>query len=212
MDPMNWFSLYKPSGSPAVYRRNGGVKPWEPPPLIKNKFAKNILITLALGAGGALVTMNPAGAAYFIIHGAIVLALKDRNFKHEIKRLKKKGYVALTKTERGIAVKLLKKARNRLKGIILEDIALPKEKKWDGKWRLFTFDIPEKYRLARNMLRRKLKNLGMYNMQRSVFVYPHDCGKDLEFIVDYYGVERYATYAEVSYIDIDKELRKYFKI
>lgn len=212
MDPMNWFSLYKsfePGGED--YYRKGKTKQWEPPPLIKNKFAKNILITLALGAGGALVTMSPAGAVYFMVHGAIVLALKDRHFKHEIKRLEKKGYVALTKTEQGFAVKLLKKANRRLKGILFEDIVLPRVKLWDGKWRFFIFDIPEKYRSARDTLRQKLKDLGMYNIQRSVYVYPHDCRKELEFLSDYYGITKYATYVETSFTDIDKELRKCLK-
>lgn len=211
MDPMNWFSLYKTNQPPPMrYNRTDRMKPWEPPPLIKNKFARNILITLTLGAGGALVTMSPAGAVYFMIQGAIVLALKDRDFRHEIKRLEKKGYVALTKTPDGYAVRLLKKANRRLGGILFEDLILPKENKWDGRWRLFIFDIPEKYRLARDMLRRKLKELGMYNMQRSVFVYPYDCRKELEFLSDYYGIAKYATYVESNHIDIDRQLRKYF--
>ena len=211
MDPLNWFSLYKDYPAWQNYQRKGPFKPWEPPPLIKNKFAKNILIALALGAGGALVTMSPVGAAYFMIHGAIVLALKDMKFKHEIRRLEKKGYVALTKTPDGLAVKLLRKAGRRLKGILFDDLVLSSKQSWDGKWRLFIFDIPEKSRLARNMLRRKLKDLGMYNMQRSVYAYPHDCRRELEFIAEYYGIARYAVYAEVSYLDVDKELRRSFR-
>lgn len=211
MDPMNRFSLYRTFQARPIYNRTNRMKPWEPQPLIKNKFARNILITLALGAGGALVTMSPVGAAYFMIHGAIVLAVKDRNFKHEIKRLEKKGYVALTKTPEGFAVKLLKKARKRLNGILLEDLVLPKGGKRDGKWRMFIFDIPEKHRSARDTLRRKLKDLGMYNIQRSVFAYPYDCRKELEFIADYYRIAEYATYVETAFIDIDKELRKHFK-
>ena len=187
------------------------MKPWQPPPLIKTKFARNILITLALGAGGAMVTITPAGAACFMIHGVIVLALKDRNFRHEIRRLERKGYIALTKAPEGFAVKLLKKARRRLKRILFEDLVLPSSRNWDGKWRLFIFDIPEKYRSSRDTLRLKLKKLGMYNIQRSVYAYPFDCRKELEFLSDYYDIAEYATYVETAYTDIDKELRKYFK-
>lgn len=211
MDPMNWFSLYRSFEPGSIYSSRNGATPGELPPLTKDKIAKKILITLALGAGGALVTMNPAGAAYFLVHGAIVLALKDQSFKHEIKRLEQKGYIALTKTEQGFTVKLLKKASRRLKGIIFEDLVLPQEKRWDGKWRLFIFDIPEKLRSARDTFRQKLKDLGMYNIQRSVYVYPHDCRKELEFLADYYGITRYGTYLETFYIDIDKELRRSFK-
>lgn len=155
--------------------------------------------------------MSPAGAIYFMVHGAIVLALKGSDYRREIKRLQKSDYVALTKKPKGFTVKLLKKAQRRLKEIVLEDIKFPKSEKWDGKWRFYIFDIPEKNRSARNQLRQKLKDLGMYNVQRSVFVYPYDCRQELEFIGDYYRIARYATYAEVNYSDIDNLLRRFFR-
>lgn len=211
-DPLSWFNPYRePYKGRQIYNKTDHIKPYAPPPLIKSKIAKNILITLALGARGAIITMNPAGAVYFMVHGVIMLAMKDQDYKREIKRLKKNGYIALTKSPQGFAAKLLNRANQRIKKIVFDDLVLPKTTRWDGKWRLFIFDIPEEDRMARNMLRRKLKDLGMYNMQRSVFVYPYDCRKELEFISDHYGVARYATYLETNYIDIDKELRRYFK-
>lgn len=211
MDPLNRFSLYRTNQPPQIPYRTDGTKPFEPPSLVKNKFAKNIFIALALGAGGAIITMSPVGAVYFVVHGMIVLAMKKRDYKREMLRLEKRGYVSLTKKPQGFAVKLLKKANSRLKGVLFADLVLPRAKIWDGKWRLFIFDIPEKYRSARDTLRQKLKNLGMYNVQRSVYAYPFDCRRELEFLADYYGVGKYASYAETSYTDIDKELRKRFK-
>lgn len=207
-DPLTWFSINK-TYQPGGFKRQ--KSPFKRPPIIKNKIARNILITLAAGAGGALVTMSPVGAVYFMIHGAVVLALEGKDYKHEIKRLKKKGYIALTKSPKGFVARLLKKSRKRLKRILLEDLKLPQGLKWDGKWRLYIFDIPEKYRSARDTLRAKLKSMGMYNIQRSVFAYPFDCREELEFLGEYYEVSDYSTYVETSYSDIDKELRKYFK-
>lgn len=210
-----WFNLYKSHPiflDRKFYNQTDRMKPWQPPPLIKNKFARNILITLALGAGGALVTMSPAGAVYFMVHGAIVLAIKGGDYRREIKRLEKKGYVALTKSPKGFIVKILKRAKPRLKNIFIEDVKLPRNAKWDRKWRLYTFDIPEKDKISRNLLRRKLKNLGMFNIQRSVFAYPYDCLPELEFISDHYGVSKHSAFMEVSYTDIDKELRRFFRL
>lgn len=212
MDPMNRFSLYRTFQARPIYNQTNRMKPWEPPPLIKNKVARHILITLALGAGGALVTMSPLGAVYFMIHGSIILALKDMDYKREMKKLEKKGYTALTKTPEGFVVKLLKKSTKRLQTILIEDVVLPISHKWDGKWRLYFFDIPEKHRAARDYLRRKLKDLGMFNVQRSVFVYPYDCRQELDLISDYYQVSEYGSYAEISYSDIDGELRRFFKL
>lgn len=208
------FNLYRsgPRYYEKKYNQTDRMKPWEPPPLIKNKFARNILITLALGAGAALITTSPAGIVYFMVHGAIVLALKDRDYKREIRKLTRKGYVALTKRHKGFAAKLLKKAKPRLKNIFIEDVKLPRDAKWDGKWRLYTFDIPEKDKLSRDLLRRKLKGVGMYNIQRSVFAYPYDCRPELEFISNHYGISKHSAFMEVSYTDIDKELRRFFKL
>ncbi len=46
----------------------------------------------------------------------------------------------------------------------------PPEEPWDGKWRLITFDIPEKRRRERDWLRSALLNAGYSFIQRSVFL------------------------------------------
>lgn len=163
--------------------------------------ATTLLVSPVVGAAGFFLGM--AGARYLF---------RKSDFSREVKRLQKKGYVALTKTEKGWLVKILKKGRRRYKEIQMENLQLPLPEEWDGKWRLFIFDIPEELRDKRDYLRRKLKGLGLYNIQRSVFAYPYDCRTELEFVSNYYNLAKYTTYAEVSYTDIDKELKKHFKM
>lgn len=56
-------------------------------------------------------------------------------------------------------------------------------KKWDGKWRVVVFDIKEMNRYLRDRLRDKLKELGFGMLQESVWITPHDIGKDMrEFL------------------------------
>jgi len=57
-----------------------------------------------------------------------------------------------------------------------------------------------------------MKSLGLYNIQRSVLAYPHDCREQLEMITEYFLLNKYCTYVETSYIDIDKELRRHFNL
>lgn len=158
----------------------------------------------------ALLT-SPFGL-YAIVHGAARYFFRKSDFHREIKRLQKGGYVALTKTEKGWLIKLLPKGKVRGQQIAFEHLKLPRDKHWDGKWRLFSFDIPEEFKNARNMLRFKLKSLGCYNIQRSLFVYPYDCRKELELVAEHYKVTKYTLFAEVAYIDLDKELRKFFDL
>ena len=49
-----------------------------------------------------------------------------------------------------------------------------KRRKWDGKWRLLVYNIPETMRELRSKLRYKLQSMGFANMSASVWVSPHD--------------------------------------
>ena len=54
---------------------------------------------------------------------------------------------------------------------------------WDGLWRIVLFDIAEENRKVRNLIRRKLKNLGFAMFQKSVWVTPFDVAEDVvEFL------------------------------
>jgi DNA-binding transcriptional regulator PaaX len=132
------------------------------------------------------------------------------DFQREVNRLKKNGYVSLKKSEPAWYVQLLPKGDKKRQAALLNDLRLPKTKLWDGKWRVFFFDIPENKKSARDQLRRKLKELGMFNFQRSVFAYPYDCRKELETVYRHFGVEKHVTYLVTGNIDINRELRKHF--
>lgn len=44
------------------------------------------------------------------------------------------------------------------------------ESKWDGKWRIIMFDIPEKIKTERQRLRSQLLSLNYHMLQKSVFI------------------------------------------
>lgn len=186
-------------------------KQTEFPPIIKNQIAKKILLGLVIGAAVPIFLSSPYGL-YFLARGAVKMYFKKNDFRHEARRLQKRGYVALTKTSKGFLVKLLKKGERKQATLRMKNLQLSKSKIWDEQWRLLIFDIPEGNKLLRDLLSKKLKSLGMYNFQRSTFVYPYNCRKELDFLCGHYGLERYTTYAEVSYIDIAPQLKKYFKL
>jgi len=52
-------------------------------------------------------------------------------------------------------------------------------KKWDKKWRIIVFDIPEELRKERARFRTRLKWLGCVMLQESVFVFPYPCEEEL---------------------------------
>jgi len=57
-------------------------------------------------------------------------------------------------------------------------------KVWDNKWRIVIFDIEEKNKIIRETLRRKLKELGFGQLQKSVWITPHDFLDDFRDYID----------------------------
>jgi len=54
------------------------------------------------------------------------------------------------------------------------------KKRWDKKWRLVTFDIPEKERQIRKSIRNRLQEMGFAYFQRSVWISPLPVAKFVE--------------------------------
>lgn len=83
---------------------------------------------------------------------------------------------------------------------------------WDGKWRLVVFDVPEKKKPAREALRRKLRELGFYELQKSVFVFPYECKDEIDFIIEFFDMRPYVRYGVLESIDNDIHLQKIFSL
>lgn len=80
--------------------------------------------------------------------------------------------------------------------------------KWDGKWYLVVFDIPEKYRRARDNLRRKLYELGFGFIQKSVFISPYNYLSDIKKLAEKNQVQDFIRLMVVTEIDNPKDIVK----
>ena len=87
---------------------------------------------------------------------------------------------------------------------------IKKPKRWDHKWRLLIFDVPEKRRFMREKIRRVLKSFEFYRLQDSVWVYPYECEEVLDLLRTKYYVRFEALYIRAEYIQQDRWLRKHF--
>ena len=87
-----------------------------------------------------------------------------------------------------------------------------KKEKWDGKWRIIAFDIPEKYKKNRDALRRRLKSIGFCELQKSIFVTPINCEKEMKIFIDFFYLGKYVRFGILDFIDNENYLKKIFKI
>ncbi len=51
--------------------------------------------------------------------------------------------------------------------------------RWDHKWRIVVFDIPQTLTKNRNIFRRRLKWMGFRALQKSVLILPYPCEQEL---------------------------------
>lgn len=137
----------------------------------------------------------------------------DRKALHQVlERFKVNGFVKFIledgNREKVILTPLGKSAHLRYK---FRNVELQKAKKWDKVWRMVLFDIPESKRKIRDALRRKLKDLGFLEFQKSVFLFPFPCEEEVNFIINFFDISEHVYYIE-SGITPDNSFRAHFKL
>lgn len=117
--------------------------------------------------------------------------LKKSSLAKALKRLREGGLIELVSDEQ-LAFRITGKGREKalLASLLIE------EDKWDGKYRIVIFDIPEKRRIARDLLRIKLKNWGFVPWQRSVWVTKKACKKPLRDFIKQVGINDWVMVIE----------------
>ena len=121
------------------------------------------------------------------------------------------GYISWKEKSDGTCeVMITKRGISRAKLLDIENLTIKKPDRWDEKWRVVFFDIPEKKKKARNALREKLRDLGFCEMQKSVFVFPYECQDEINFIVTLFEIKSYVQYAEMAKTTNEVALRKCF--
>lgn len=123
---------------------------------------------------------NPHFYAYY---GGWDRPLKKAELAQAFKRLRERGLIDFVSNDK-LAYRLTDKGRQKA---VWESVRI-EDGEWDGKWRLVIFDIPEKRRNARNLLRHSLKEWGFVPWQRSVWATKKNCTKALRNFIKGVGI------------------------
>ncbi|MFH1346930.1 MAG: hypothetical protein ABIH10_01630 [Spirochaetota bacterium] len=139
--------------------------------------------------------------------------IKRQHIRETVKRLNQKGLIELIEKNNKIYMEITKNGKKLIKDFDYDYIKLSDHKKWDKKWRMVIFDIPEKKSKERRALSVKLKELGFYPLQESVFIYPHNCQDEIDFVCGFLDIDRYVNYCIVDVLDKKEgDLRKFFDL
>lgn len=187
---------------------------------MKKKFFPRIGITgqkilLLLLSGAALAfTRSPAG--YRRILRAAAREWRDLNRKelyYAIRRLYESKLVHYKQNDDGtVTLALNRDGRRVALRYKLDEMSIPKPDQWDYRWRVVLFDIPEKKRRLRDTLRMRLRQLGLIELQKSVFVHPYECRNEIDFIIELYDARRYVRFIEAVHIDTESHLKLKFRL
>ncbi len=156
---------------------------------------KAILLALGVGAVIGVALVFPGiGYVYKELDKQKWQKLKKRGqLGGAIKRLEKQKLISWKEQDGNLILTLTNKGKKRIIQYKLDDLQIKKNKR-DGLWRIIVFDIPERNKQARDFFRGKLKQMGLYQLQESVFYTPYECKDEIDFLRYELGVEKYVIY------------------
>jgi DNA-binding transcriptional regulator PaaX len=137
---------------------------------------------------------------------------KSEHFARSITCLKRRRLVSVAEKDGQQILTLSENGKKRVLQFELDKLVIKRPRKWDGYWRLVLFDIPEKQRLGREALRRKLRQLGFYQLQKSCFIHPFDCKSEITFVSEIFEVAPYVNFILVNDLEGATQLVKYFNL
>lgn len=176
---------------------------------------KTILLSLLAGGAILLVLSSPGGTRMFL--RAVSRELKRREqrqrFFWTLAYLRRKHYVDYREEKDGtVTIVLTEDGRKRALHYKLDNLTLPKTERWDRKWRIIIFDIPEKKRRGRDALREKMRELGCIQLQKSVWAWPYECRDEIDFIAETFDIGPHVHYLVAESITSEKFLKYKFNL
>lgn len=179
----------------------------------KSEIVKDVFYWLAVAGAVSIAATSP----YFVQNLLRARRKWEKYPKRKISttfdQLRRKGLISIGMHNKQIYISLTLEGRKKAGIFQINDLAIKKPKRWDRKWRLLTFDITQKKKVIREALRGKLKQLGFYPFQKSIWIHPYDCGAEIELLKDFFGltdVEAQLIIAEN--IGIDGKWKKVFQL
>ncbi|MCI0559937.1 MAG: CRISPR-associated endonuclease Cas2 [Nitrososphaera sp.] len=86
------------------------------------------------------------------------------------------------------------------------------KRRWDRRYRMVIFDIPERRRAVRERLRRLMSEFGFLRLQDSIWISPYDCEDLVALIKAELKVGKDILYVIADSIENDGWIKKHFEL
>ncbi len=131
------------------------------------------------------------------------------NYYANIFQLHKRGVLKVTEKNNKKFIQLTNKGQLQ---VLFSKAQLSHVQKWDGKWRLIVYDIPESSKSQRHIFRKLLKRNGFYKLQASVFISPYALNREALEYLKLSGLISYIRIIRADALDYDEDLLKRFNL
>ena len=154
----------------------------------KSEIAKDFLSGL-LNSGAIIIAAN---SPYFVPN--IIRKYEkwkkysNRKVSDTFYRLRRQGLIDIQTVNNQIYISLTKEGKKKAGIYQIDKLKITRPKKWDKKWRILMFDIPQEKKISREALRGKLKELGFFMFQKSVWIFPFECRAEMQLLQDFFGL------------------------
>lgn len=129
-----------------------------------------------------------------------------------IKYLEEQNRIQLQKKGNRHYMYLTEQGEMKLAEEEIWELAIRPPKRWDGVWRLVLCEVPVSLARNRALFREKLADMGMREYQTSVYIFPHDCFKEVEAIAEWCSIGDYVRFVTASEVSDSEILKKEFGI
>lgn len=139
-------------------------------------------------------------------------ARERARIKRSLHALERRGMIDRQKNTAGETWKLTAKGKKVTLQAQLSNMTIQRQDAWDRLWRIIMFDIPENKRIARRALSGTLKKIGCVHYQKSVFLTPFPCEKEIDFVGDVFKVRKCIRIVIAKKIEGATQFRKHFTV
>lgn len=183
-------------------------------------YKRNEALKIALRAVATVGVLTIAATSPYFLTNFVRNYFKDASDSRKKKALtrafdyaRRRQFIAWDEKDDKIYVTLLEEGRRKIQEYNFDEMALPQKRRWNGKWHIIIFDIPEKKKAAREALREKFQDLGMVMLQKSAWVWPYECRNEIRLIQEVFGLnEKEVNYIVADYIEEERSPRKHFNL
>ena len=180
---------------------------------MERRLSKKGKEVLAILAGGADLEFRRSPQGYFCAAGkdrALWTKYHRKTLLYAIHAFHKHGFAEIHESEEGLTKVKLTDAGKSFARKQQSVLGGKKPNEWDKKWRLVFFDVPEEKKKERDAFRYQLRKAGLMEFQRSAFVYPYPCFREVGTLADELGVKEHIVLVTAETLSNEFKFKEHF--